>query len=157
MEPADRSAAIGQIAPEQLVSDLKDTFEYLKNLPQTIADKIGVTGYCFGGGMTWRAAVSVPDLDAAVPYYGPNPPLDQVPNTRAAVLAFYGEQDARINAGINDIEAAMKAANKTFEYKIMPGALHGFFNDTRPQTYQEAAAKDAWTMTLAWFQKYLKG
>lgn len=156
-EGPDRSAAIGSIPPDQMISDLKQGLEYLKNLPRMRPDRIGATGYCFGGGLTWRLATAAPDLRAAVPYYGPNPPLEAVPNIRAAVLAFYGEKDPRINAGIPDIEAAMKRTNKTFEYKIFPDAFHGFFNDTRGATMNAAASKESWERSLAWFNRHLNG
>ena len=79
-----------------------------------------MTGFCFGGGMTWLMATRVPELRAAVPFYGPNPPLDDVPNIEAAVLAIYAEDDAWINAGIPAIEAAMQEHGKTFEKVVYP-------------------------------------
>ena len=91
-----------------------------------------------------------------MPFYGGNPPLDAVPNIQAPVLAFYGGEDARLNAGIPDIERAMQAAGKTFEYVIYPGAGHAFFNDTR-ESYHAASATDAWSRMLAWFGRYLGG
>jgi carboxymethylenebutenolidase len=91
-----------------------------------------------------------------VPFYGPNPPLEDVPRIRAAVLAIYGELDSRINAGIPAIREAMQRAGVTFEIHIYPGADHAFFNDTGPR-YRPEAAEDAWRRTLAWFDRYLKG
>lgn len=155
-DPVQRSTLMGQGNPDQYISDLKQALEYLKNLPRMRPDKIGATGYCFGGGLTWRLATAAPDLDAAVPFYGPNPPLEAVPNIRAAVLAFYGERDPRINAGIPAIEQAMRANSKTFVYKVFPDAFHGFFNDTRGETMNMAAAREAWTMSLEWFGRYLR-
>ena len=111
-------------------------------------------GFCFGGGVTWLAATRMPELKAAVPYYGPHPPLTDVPNIQAAVLAIYGERDQRINAGIPEIEAAMQANNKIFEKRIYPDADHAFNNDTGPR-YNPEAAQDAWQRTLAWFGKYV--
>jgi carboxymethylenebutenolidase len=110
----------------------------------------------FGGGMTWLTAVKSPDLKAAVPYYGPNPPLEGVPNITAAVLAIYGENDQRINAGIPAIEEAMKKKNKVFEKIIYPGAAHAFHNDTG-RNYHPEAAENAWKRTLEWFARYVKG
>jgi carboxymethylenebutenolidase len=115
-----------------------------------------VMGFCFGGGLTWRLATTDPNLRAAVPFYGSNPPLDAVPNIQAAVLAMYGGEDARVNAGIPDIERTMRAAGKTFEYMIYPGAGHAFFNDTG-SSYNADAAADAWQRTLDWFGRYLAG
>lgn len=153
----DEGAAVGaygQLAPEEMLSDLQASLAYLRAQPFVRADLTAAMGFCAGGGHTWRLATLDPDLRAAVPFYGPNPPLDAVPNIRAAVLAFYGAEDARINAGIPDIERAMRDAGKTFEYVIYEGAGHAFFNDTRP-SYNAAAAQDSWTRLLDWFARYL--
>lgn len=152
----DRAAALGGIPVDQQIQDLLQGLEYLKNLPRMRPNRIGVTGFCYGGGLTWRLATAARDLAAAVPYYGANPPLDQVPNIGAAVFAIYAGLDQRLNAGIPEIERAMRAANKTFEYKIFPNVLHGFFNDTRGETMDLPASREAWSMTLAWFDRYLK-
>ena len=115
-----------------------------------------MVGFCFGGGMTWLVATKAPDLKAAVPYYGPNPPLEGVPNIKAAVHAMYGENDQRINAGIPAIEDAMKRNNKVFEKMIYPGASHTFHNDTG-RNYNPVAAEDAWKRTLDWFARVRQG
>jgi carboxymethylenebutenolidase len=114
-----------------------------------------MVGFCFGGGITWRVATKTPELRAAVPFYGPNPPLEDVPGIRAAVLAIYGENDANINRGIPAIEEAMKANGKIFEKIIYSNAGHAFHNDTGAN-YNPEAARDAWAKTLAWFERYLK-
>jgi carboxymethylenebutenolidase len=114
-----------------------------------------MTGFCFGGGVTWQVAVHMPELLAAVPYYGPHPDPSDVPNIRAAVLAIYGENDTRINSGIPAIEEAMQASNKVYEKMIYPGADHAFHNDTGSR-YNPEAARDAWGRTLAWFEKYVR-
>ena len=137
-----------------MFGDFAAALEYLKTQPFVEAGKFGMVGFCFGGGMTWRVATQVPELLAAVPYYGPNPPLEDVPNINAAVLAHYGGNDARINGGIPAIEAAMKEYGKTFEYVIHEGAGHAFNNDTG-QNYNAQAANEAWGQTLAWFEQYL--
>jgi carboxymethylenebutenolidase len=104
--------------------------------------------------VTWQVAAHMPELKAAVPFYGPQPPVEAVPNIRAAVLAIYGGLDQRIDQGIPAIEAAMRQNNKVFEKVIYPNADHAFNNDTGPR-YNADAAKDAWQRTLAWFGKYL--
>ena len=157
---ADEGAAIGaygQLPPEQMLSDLMASLSYLRSVPYVRADSTAAMGFCAGGAHTWRIATLDPDLRAAVPFYGSNPPLDVVPNIRAAVLAFYGGEDARLNAGIPDIEQAMREAGKVFEYVVYPGAQHAFFNDTRPDVHHPEAARDAWSRTLAWFGRYLGG
>ena len=118
---------------------------------------MGVTGFCFGGGMANTLAWRLPDLvKAAVPYYGGQPPAENVAKIKAALLLHYAELDTRVNAGWPAYEAALKAAGVEYEAFIYPGVNHGFHNDTTPR-YDEAAAKLAWQRTLDFFNKYLRG
>ncbi len=148
--------ALGAADPNQMVGDFKSALTYAQTLAYARKDRAGMVGYCFGGGLTWRSAMGIPELRAAIPYYGPNPPsLDDVAKINAAILAFYGETDTRVNAGIPAMEDALKKNNKTFEKMIYPGAGHAFNNDTGAN-YNAAAARDAYAKSLAWFEKYLK-
>jgi carboxymethylenebutenolidase len=147
--------ALGNISPDQFVEDFKSGWQYLQGQPFADAARVGMTGFCFGGGVTWRVATQMPELLAAVPFYGPQPPIEDVPNIRAAVLAIYGELDSRINSGIPVIEQAMNENNKIYEKIIYPGADHAFHNDTGPR-YNPEAAKDAWERTLGWFEQYVR-
>jgi carboxymethylenebutenolidase len=97
----------------------------------------------------------MPELLAAVPFYGPPPPESDVPNIRAAVLAIYGELDSRITSTLPTIEQAMKDNNKIYEKIVYPGADHAFHNDTGSR-YNAEAARDAWGRTLAWFEQYVR-
>ncbi len=146
---------LGGIEPDQFVADFLDGWRYLQGQSFALADHAGMAGFCFGGGVTWLMAARMPELRAAVPFYGPPPPLDEVPNIQAAVLAVYGELDGRITATIPAIEQAMQANNKVYEKLIYPNADHAFHNDTSAR-YNAEAARDAWTQTLAWFEKYLR-
>jgi carboxymethylenebutenolidase len=101
-----------------------------------------------------RVATAIPDLKAAVPFYGTPPPLEDVPKIKAAEPGIYGGNDTRVDATIPSIEDAMKKNGKTFEKIIYPGAKHAFHNDTGPN-WNEQAAYDAWQKTLDWFKKYL--
>ena len=114
-----------------------------------------MVGFCFGGNVTWRVALEMPEVLAAVPFYGPVPTLDNVSNMNAAVLGIYGEQDRRVNRGIPDAESKMQAAGKVYEKIIYPGANHAFHNDTSSR-YNQEAATDAWAWTIGWFDKYLR-
>jgi carboxymethylenebutenolidase len=147
--------ALGNIEPGQFVEDFKSAWGYLQG--QTFADaaRVGMTGFCFGGGVTWQMAVHMPELLAAVPFYGPHPLASDVPAIQAAVLGIYGELDNRINGGIPEIEAAMAANNKIYEKVIYPNADHAFHNDTGTR-YNPEAAKDAWERALAWFETYVR-
>ena len=147
--------ALGNIEPSQFVEDFKSGWAYLQGQSFADAARVGMTGFCFGGGVTWQVAVHMPELLAAVPFYGPHPAASDVPNIQAAVMAVYGELDSRINSGIPEIEAAMAANNKIYEKVIYPGADHAFHNDTGTR-YNPEAAKDAWERTLAWFENYVR-
>ena len=146
---------LGNISPDQFVEDFKSGWLYLQGQPFADARRVGMTGFCFGGGVTWRVATQMPELLAAVPFYGPHPPVEDVPNIRAAVLAIYGELDSRINSSIPTIEQAMLENNKIYEKIIYQGADHAFHNDTGGR-YNPEAAQDAWEKTLAWFEQYVR-
>jgi carboxymethylenebutenolidase len=146
---------LGNTPPGQFVQDFKDGWLSLHDQPFAEISRLGMVGFCFGGGVTWQAAVNMPELLAAVPFYGPHPMVEDVPAIQAAILAIYGANDARINQGIAAIEAAMQANAKIYEKIIYPGADHAFHNDTGSR-YHPAAAMDAWDKTLAWFGHYLK-
>ena len=147
--------ALGNIAPDQFVEDFKSGWHYLQGQSFAEAARVGMTGFCFGGGVTWRVATQMPELLAAVPFYGPHPPVEDVPNIRAAVLAIYGQLDSRINSGIPAIEQAMTENGKIYHKMVYPNADHAFHNDTGPR-YNAEAARDAWERTLAWFEQYVR-
>lgn len=147
--------ALGNIAPEQFVEDFLSGWRYLQNQAWAQTERVGMTGFCFGGGVTWRMAVGMPELLAAVPFYGPHPAVADVPKINAAILGMYGELDQRINQGIPAIEAAMLENNKIYEKMIYPNADHAFHNDTGSR-YNPDAAQDAWARMLAWFELYVR-
>ena len=139
---------------ERHVSDFATGLHYLQGLEDVDGERIGMTGYCFGGGITWRCAVALPELKAAVPFYGPAPDLAQVPDIRAAVFGVYAELDNRITSGKDALEQALQEAGITYQMKVYPGVDHAFHNDTGAR-YNEAQATQAWQDTLAWFEEYL--
>lgn len=136
------------------VADFIAGFNYLQSLDEVDDGRIGMTGYCFGGGTTWDVATALPELRAAVPYYGRSPALENVPDIQAAVLGVYAQNDSRINAGILALEQALTDAGATYQINIYPGVDHAFHNDTGSR-YVEAQATQAWQDTLAWFEEYL--
>lgn len=117
--------------------------------------KLAATGQCAGGDFTYRTATMAPDLRAVAPMYGQNPPLEDVPSIRAAVFGAYGELDTRINQGIPALEAALQEAGITYRITIYPNARHAFFNEYRPDSYEPAAATQAWHDMLDWFSEHL--
>ena len=142
-----------EVDPTKLMNDFFAAIEFLTAHDAT-TDKIGITGFCYGGGIANAAAVAYPELGAAVPFYGRQADVTDVPRIQAPILLQYGELDERINAGWPDYEAALKANDKVYEAHIYPGANHGFHNDTTPR-YDKDAAELAWQRTIDWFNKYL--
>jgi carboxymethylenebutenolidase len=127
----------------------------LKNLSDGNG-KVGVVGFCYGGGIANFLATRVPDLGVAVPFYGSQPPADEVARIKARLLIHYAGNDDRINVGWPAYEAALKAAGTTYEAYVYPGVQHGFNNDTTPR-YDAAAAKLAWQRTIDVFNATLRG
>lgn len=148
-DEGERSGILGQIPTDKFLADLSAGLDYLKKRDDVNAERLGAIGFCFGGGMVWRLVTQRTDLKAAVPFYGPNPPLEDVPKIKAAVLGIYGGNDARITGNVPALETALKDAGVTYEIKIYEGANHAFHNDTGTN-YNPEAAKDAWERTLAW-------
>ncbi|MFN8488809.1 MAG: dienelactone hydrolase family protein [Caldilineaceae bacterium] len=136
------------------VGDFAAGLKYLQTLNYVDGKRIGMTGYCFGGGVTWASAEAIPDLKAAAPFYGPAPDLEKVANIKAAVLGVYAELDTRITGGKDALDKALTAANITHKMNVYPGVNHAFHNDTGDR-YVEAQATQAWNDTLAWFKQYL--
>ena len=141
------------VDPEKLMNDFFAAIEFLLASELT-TDKVGITGFCYGGGVSHAAAVAYPELAAAVPFYGRQADPADVPRIRAPLLVHLAEDDPRINAGWPAYEAALKAAGTRYEAHVYPGTHHGFHNDSTPR-YDEAAAELAWTRTLGWFRTHL--
>ncbi|MBK5553858.1 MULTISPECIES: YghX family hydrolase [unclassified Pseudomonas] len=141
------------VDPEKLMNDFFAAIEWLMNHAAGTG-KVGITGFCYGGGVVNAAAVAYPELAAAVSFYGRQPEAKDVPRIQAPLMLHYGELDTRITEGWPAFEQALKAAGKTYEGYIYPGVNHGFHNDSTPR-YDEAAAKLAWSRTLDWFGRYL--
>ncbi len=136
----------------KLRTDMVNSAQYVKKHALSNG-KLGATGFCWGGGTTNFLAVTLGgDLQAAVPYYGAAAETASVPSIKAPLLVQYAETDERINAMWPAYEAALKAANVPYEMYIYPGTQHGFHNNSTPR-YQEAAAKQSWDRTIAFFKK----
>lgn len=154
---ADSAANMGflsQLTPEEVRADLQAHVDYLLELDGVKPGGVGVIGFCLGGGYTWEAAVGVEHVLAAVPFYGPCAVIDELGESRAAILAIYGGNDTRVTSQAEDVRAALEARDAPFELHIYPGANHAFFNDTG-QNYNADAAADAFEKTVAWFRRYV--
>jgi len=155
--PGDEDKARGLFAKldaGKRTEDLLTAFGYLKSRPEC-SGKIGAVGFCFGGGIVNQMAVRIPELAAAVPFYGSQPPAADVAKIKAPLLIQYAENDERINKGWPAYEAALKANHVKYEMHMYPNTQHGFHNDTTPR-YDEAAAKLAWQRTVDFFNKNLR-
>jgi carboxymethylenebutenolidase len=149
-------AMFGKVDRAKMAEDLYAAAVWVKSRPDSTG-RLGVTGFCFGGGVANSLAVRMgADLQAAVPYYGGAPPAADVAKIKAAVLVHHGGEDKRLVDAYPEYEAAMKAAGVRHEGYIYPGAVHGFNNDATPQRYNKAAADQAWQRTVAWFNKYVR-
>ena len=137
----------------EMLEDFIAAFEYLKTHPQC-SGKVGVVGFCFGGWISNMMAVRVPDLAAAVPFYGGQPKED-IDKINAPLLLHFGELDKRVNEGWPAYEAALKEHGKEFKAYIYDNANHGFHNDTTPR-YDREAAELAWRRTIDFFKNNLK-
>jgi carboxymethylenebutenolidase len=118
--------------------------------------KVGTVGFCWGGGMVNFLATRAPELGAGVPFYGGQPPAEDVAKIKAPLLIHYAEKDDRINAGIPAFEQALRASTVKYQLFTYPGTQHGFNNDTTPR-YDKAAADLAWKRTMEFFQQHLRG
>ena len=153
-DPAEATAALGNIPPEQLVANLKSGVgELQRRVPEK---KLAAVGFCMGGGLVWQLlAAGTPELAAAVPFYGPAPDNpDFAGSKNAAVLGFYGALDERVNKTEPVAKAALEKAGLVHELVTEPDANHAFFNDTGDR-YNATAADDAWRRVGDWFGRYL--
>lgn len=137
----------------EMLEDFTAAYEYLKK-HSDCNGKIGVVGFCFGGGIANMMAVRIPDLAAAVPFYGAQPPKELVPQIKAPLLLHYAGLDTRVNEGWPAYEEALKENKKEYKAYIYPGVNHGFHNDTTPR-YDKAAAELAWKRTIDFFTEKL--
>jgi carboxymethylenebutenolidase len=138
----------------EMLEDFIAAYDYLKN-HKDCNGKVGVVGFCFGGGIANKMAVRIPDLAAAVPFYGGQPAKEDVPKIKAPLLLHYAGLDTRINEGWPAYEAALKENGKEYTAFIYPNVNHGFHNDTTPR-YDKAAAELAWKRTIDFFKEKLK-
>jgi carboxymethylenebutenolidase len=139
---------------DEMLEDFIAAYNYLKE-HKDCTGKVGVVGFCFGGWISNMMAVKIPGLDAAVPFYGGQPPLEEVAKIKAPLLLHYAELDTRVNEGWPAYENALKAHNKAYTAYVYADANHGFHNDTTPR-YDKVMAELAWQRTVDFFNKNLK-
>jgi len=145
---------VGQLEPERVTADLNAVYAYVNGLPSVSRDQIGVIGFCWGGGQSFRYATNNPKLRAVVVAYGPAPDTADLKKIKAPVLGIYGENDERINANLPDVTAAMQSAGKTFTSEVYPGTGHGFLKPGR-QGSDGPQVEKAWARILEFYRARL--
>jgi len=156
--PADEDESrklFGELKAEDNFQNFGNAFSYLSTR-KDFNGKTGCVGFCWGGAMANNLAVNVPQLGAAVAFYGRQPAIEEVSKIKAAVQLHYGGLDERVNAGAAAYEEALKKNAVPYELYMYEGAQHAFHNDTSAARYNEAAAKLAWGRTLSFFEKHLR-
>ena len=145
-----------ELDPEKRFEDIVASALWLKNR-HDCSGRIGITGFCYGGSVSNQVAVRLgDDLAAAVPFYGSGADPANVSDITAAILVQHGALDTRLVEAWPTYETALRANNVTYEGHIYRNAMHGFFNDATPERYDEAAATEAWTRTIDWFNRYVR-
>ncbi|MDV7186026.1 dienelactone hydrolase family protein [Lutibacter sp. TH_r2] len=139
---------------QEMLEDFIAAYEYLKVHPKCNG-KVGVVGFCFGGWISNMMAVKIPNLSAAVPFYGRQAAIEDVPKIKAPLMLQYAELDKRVNAGWPEYEKALKENNVKYQAFIYPNVNHGFHNNTTPR-FDKKAADIAWSRTITFFKENLK-
>ena len=144
---------IGRLERAGVVADLHATVSYLKTRADVRKDRIGISGFCWGGGQTFNFATESREVAFAVPFYGPPPALEKLDRIACPVYGVFAEQDPRVNANLDATAAKMKELVKDFNYKLYPGTQHAFLNFTAPQRYHAEQARIAWADVVAFVKK----
>jgi len=153
--PAAYAAALAGRPVAAMVGDLRAALDYMNSTVSIAHGKLGMTGFCFGGGIVWSTLAAGVDVKAAVPFYGPAPSdVSGLAGTRAAVFAVYAALDTRVTSTSSLVDAQLKKSGAPYQVKVYQGVDHAFHNDTGPR-YNAAQAQAAWGDTIAWFRKYV--
>lgn len=156
-EPDEAQKLMMALDMNRASQELARAADYLARQPFLRGRGIGAIGFCMGGGLALTLACDSPHIRAAAPFYGVNPePIDKVGNLRGPVLAVYAEHDQWVTPQVaQQLRSALERHGKQFDVRVYPGTLHAFFNDRRPEVYNEAAARDAWQRVLSLFRQNL--
>jgi carboxymethylenebutenolidase len=149
----EAGGGIGRLERPNVVLDLHATLAYLKSRTDVKKDKIGVSGFCWGGGNSFNFATESKELAFAMPFYGAPPALEKAENIACPIYGVFAESDQRINQNLEPFAAKMKELGKPFDYKIYPGTQHAFMNFTNPGRYNAEQAKMAWEDVRAFVKK----
>ena len=156
-EPDEARKLAMELEQAQAVQDIAGAAHYLRSLDEVSPKKVGVVGWCMGGGLAFAVSHATNDFGAAVGFYGRPPSDEDIARINCPVMGLFGEHDGGIPPQAAEaFRASLAKHGKTHEIHVYPGAPHAFFNDTRPHIYKADAAQDAWHRTLTWFEKYLR-
>ncbi|MFZ5790927.1 MAG: dienelactone hydrolase family protein [Pseudomonadota bacterium] len=153
-DPDKARDMIGRLTAAQVVAEARAAIGWLR-ARSDVNGKVGIIGFCWGGGMVGQVAIAEPKLDAAVVFYGPPPPLEAVPNIKAPLQLHYAGLDQRINANVPAFLKALDAAHVGYEYYMYEGVNHAFHNDTSAERYAPDAAKLAWQRSIEFLRRKL--
>jgi carboxymethylenebutenolidase len=155
-EPDEARKLAMELDRDRAVVEIRAAARWLQDLEVVAPRQVGVIGWCMGGSLSIASAASGDEFSAAVAFYGMPRDAAIATKIKAPVLGLYGSEDHGITPdAIQALEAALQAGGVTHEIHVYPGAVHAFFNDSRPHIYQPEPAADAWQRTLAWFRRYL--
>jgi carboxymethylenebutenolidase len=154
--PDKAREAFSSLVMTEVMSDLNAGLQFLNSHANVKKGKLASIGFCWGGARSFKLATEPNDLKAAVVFYGTAPTEAELANAHCPVLGIYGETDERITSKVPEVAASMKKLKKQYESKIYKGAAHAFFNDTNVERYNAEAAKDAWSLTLAFLKQNVK-
>ncbi|MEX0683887.1 MAG: dienelactone hydrolase family protein [Dehalococcoidia bacterium] len=156
-EPDEAQKAMMALDMPRAVRELVKATEYLSQRPYINGRGIGAVGFCMGGGLALMLASESPLIKAVAPFYGMNPsPAEKLQNVKGPVFAVYAEHDSWVNEAVRaELEMQIRNGGKQVETMVYPGTEHGFFNDTRPEVFKQAAADDAWGRVLSLFRAEL--
>ena len=153
-EPDEARKLVMELDMPNAVAEIQQAIAHLQEQPFVSGEKVGITGYCMGGGLTLQVALVEENLSVAIPWYGRPLAPEDAGNVKAPVLGLYGAEDGGIPVdAVNAMADAMAAAGIESEFQIYEGAPHAFFNDTRG-SFNEAAAADAWPRALEWLRRH---
>ncbi len=156
-EPDEARKLAMELDRARAMKEIAGAARYLKSLAGVAPKRVGIVGWCMGGGIAFGVAHATDQFAAAVGFYGRPPSDEETANINCPVLGLFGEADGGIPpAAAETFRASLAKHNKTHEIHIYPNAPHAFFNDTRPSVYKADAAQDAWQRTLHWFKTYLQ-
>ncbi|HKZ83178.1 MAG TPA: dienelactone hydrolase family protein [Anaerolineae bacterium] len=156
-EPDEARKLAMELDRARAVKEIVGAARYLKSLGAVAPAKVGVIGWCMGGGLAFAVTHATSEFNAAVGFYGRPPMEDETARINCPVLGLFGEADGGIPPAVaEEFRASLVRRGKTHEIHVYPGAPHAFFNDTRPHIYRANAAQDAWKRTLKWFETYLR-